>query len=66
MQRLEVECLQCGKHRKLARRPWRCTDESACPRCSYVGWAPADDLTERARRVLRDRTIEDRAHLRVA
>jgi len=47
-----VECLSCGKRRE--------DPGVECPRCAYVGWAPAEDLTERLRRRLRDRALVDR------
>jgi len=47
-----VECLNCGKRRE---KP-----ETECPRCAYVGWAPVEDLTERLRRRLRERSLTDR------
>jgi hypothetical protein len=52
-----VECLNCGEQRE---RP-----EHECPRCEYVGWAHAEDLTESLRKRLRDRPLSDR-RLRVA
>jgi len=36
-----------------------------CPRCGYVGWAPAGALSERERSILRDRPLE-RRRLRLA
>jgi hypothetical protein len=35
-----------------------------CPRCEYVGWAYANDLSERTRRLLRDLPLERRLRLR--
>jgi hypothetical protein len=52
-----VECLNCGKRREVP--------EHECPRCTYVGWAPVEDLSERLRRRLRERALTDR-RMRVA
>jgi hypothetical protein len=60
MERFEVECLRCGERHELARVEGRRVLEAACPRCSYVGWAPRGDLTEPVRRALRDRPVEAR------
>jgi hypothetical protein len=51
-----VECLNCGFLRLRA--------DVECPRCAYVGWALADDLTEQVRRTLRDNALERRSRLR--
>jgi len=55
----QVECLQCG-HRRAVRRdePRSALDE--CPRCLYVGWASSAELSERTRRLLRDRPVQRR------
>jgi hypothetical protein len=50
-----IECLRCGETRDVDGR-----DTGACPRCEYVGWALVADLTERLRRVLRERPPERR------
>jgi len=59
----QVECLQCG-HRRSVRKdePRSALDE--CPRCRYVGWASSAELSERTRRLLRDRPMQ-RRRLRV-
>jgi hypothetical protein len=59
----QVECLQCG-HRRAVRKdqPRSALDE--CPRCQYVGWASSAELSERTRRLLRDRPL-DRRRLRL-
>jgi hypothetical protein len=49
-----VECLSCGYQRVVAGEP----DE--CPRCRYLGWAAADDLSEQARGRLRDQPLTSR------
>jgi hypothetical protein len=54
MVRLTVECLRCGDTREAH------VDPGECPRCSYLGWAPSRDLTELARRALRERPVERR------
>jgi transposase len=50
-----VECLRCGETREISGR-----DTGECPRCEYVGWALVADLTEKLRRVLRERPPERR------
>jgi hypothetical protein len=47
-----VECLNCGKRRPLP--------EHECPRCSYVGWAPTEEMTETLRRRVRERVLTER------
>jgi Zn ribbon nucleic-acid-binding protein len=64
MESLVVECLRCGSHRQADGYPLRKANPE-CPRCGYVGWAPAGDLTERERRVLQARPLE-RRRLRIA
>jgi hypothetical protein len=64
MESLVVECLRCGTTRQAPPSPLR-NDQSDCPRCGYVGWAPVDALSERDRRALRDRPVE-RRRLRLA
>ena len=64
MESLVVECLRCGSHRQSEAAPLRKANPE-CPKCSYVGWAPVDDLTERERRALRLRPLE-RRRLRIA
>jgi ribosomal protein S27AE len=57
---LDVECLRCGERHRLARPRRRSIQRGECPRCGYVGWAPAADRTERPRRELRSRPVEVR------
>jgi hypothetical protein len=60
MERLrQVECLSCG-YRRAARAavPRSALDE--CPRCLYVGWASTAELSERTRRLLRERPVDRR------
>lgn len=52
-----VECLNCGKCRELP--------EAECPRCSYLGWAMAEELNETLRRQLRERVLPER-RIRIA
>jgi hypothetical protein len=52
-----VECLNCGKHREVP--------DDECPRCSYVGWAPIEDVDEALRRLLRERSVAGR-RIRIA
>jgi hypothetical protein len=50
-----VECLCCGEHRLQRPDPsHRVSGADSCPRCGYVGWAPAGDLSESTRRALRE------------
>jgi hypothetical protein len=60
MERFGVECLRCGEQHELARVDGRRLLEAACPRCTYVGWAPRGDLGEPERRALRNRPVEAR------
>ena len=62
-----VECLNCGETRLAPRDGLRRVHlGDCCPRCGYVGWAGADDLTESQRRALRERPLERRRLLLVA
>jgi len=65
---MQVECLNCGQTREFAPRPGHALDPCDCARCGYTGWAPAVELTEPVRRVLRERPPERRRRvaLRVA
>jgi hypothetical protein len=60
MAMLTVECLRCGQPWVTAHGSLRVIDSGECPRCGYVGWAPSRELTEPARRALRDRPLESR------
>ncbi len=53
-QKHAVECLRCGTFRTAERERTARLDPGECPGCGYVGWALAADLTEPARRTLRD------------
>ncbi len=64
MEWLVVECLRCGSSREADGSPLRQVNPE-CPRCGYVGWAPAGALTERERRIMRERPLE-RRRLRLA
>jgi hypothetical protein len=44
-----VVCLRCGKQRDDC--------DAECPRCGYVGWAPAARLDEHERRLLAFRRL---------
>jgi hypothetical protein len=59
----QVECLNCG-YRRAVRAADRRTALDECSRCHYVGWASSAELSERTRRLLRDRPVE-RRRLRV-
>ncbi len=58
-----VECLKCGHTRGFMPGP-RQQESGECPQCRYVGWAFSNELTEPARRVLRDLPLESRLRLR--
>ena len=60
METLSVECLRCGQVRQISERPGVNVDAGECDVCEYVGWAFAADLTEKIRRVLRERPPERR------
>ena len=55
-----VECLHCGEQRIYDTDGPHGHDAGECARCGYVGWAFADDLDERVRRLLRERPLERR------
>jgi hypothetical protein len=55
----QVECLNCG-HRRAARADRYRAALDECPRCNYVGWAASAELSERTRRRLRERPVEQR------
>jgi hypothetical protein len=65
MPSLRVECLRCGETRDLQLEEQRRLDAGECPRCTYVGWATCEDVTEGTRKALRDRPLE-RRRLRMA
>jgi hypothetical protein len=58
--KVRIECLSCGARRGVVGDA-RHLDPGECPRCTYVGWARVDDLTEVARRLIRERPIERRS-----
>ncbi|HWH06248.1 MAG TPA: hypothetical protein VNT23_07415 [Gaiellaceae bacterium] len=64
MEPLVVECLRCGHQRAFTPGPWRYQEAGTCPRCEYVGWAYAAELTERTRRLVRELPVERRLRLR--
>jgi hypothetical protein len=57
---LMVECLRCGDVRQVRARNGENVDAGECNRCEYVGWASVADLTEKLRRLLRERPPERR------
>jgi hypothetical protein len=59
VEKVRIECLSCGARRSAA-GDLAHFDPGDCHRCGYVGWARAEDLTELARRMLRDRPLERR------
>lgn len=60
-----IECLRCGETRELTSGARRHLDAGECPRCTYVGWATSEDVTEVTRQALRKRPLE-RRWLRIA
>jgi hypothetical protein len=60
MEMLAVECLRCGDVRQVPASADGHIHAGECERCEYVGWASAADLTEKLRRILRDRPPERR------
>jgi hypothetical protein len=60
METLTVECLRCGDTRQVPARVGEHLDAGACDRCEYVGWALVAELSEKLRRVLRERPPERR------
>ena len=63
VERVRIECLSCGARRNASGDVAH-LDAGECPRCGYVGWARMEDLTEVARRLIRERPLE-RRRLRV-
>jgi len=59
VERVRIECLSCGARRQAADEVEH-VDAGECPRCGYVGWARVEDLTEVARRLIRERPLERR------
>jgi hypothetical protein len=60
MDALTVECLRCGDIRQVATREGEHVHAGECKRCEYVGWASVADLSEKLRRMLRERPPERR------
>jgi hypothetical protein len=60
MEMLTVECLRCGDTREVSAPADAHVHAGECRRCEYVGWALVADLTEKLRRVLRERPPERR------
>ena len=52
----QVECLNCG-HRRAVREDKIRSALDECPKCRYVGWASSAELSERTRRLLRERPV---------
>jgi hypothetical protein len=50
-----VECLGCGGFRVVERARTERLDPGECAKCGYLGWALAADLSDPARRRLRER-----------
>lgn len=59
MEKLRIECLSCGARRTVADVGPH-LDPGECPRCEYVGWARVEDLSDVARRLMRERPLERR------
>jgi hypothetical protein len=60
MNSLMIECLRCGDVRQIPAREGEHVHAGECKRCEYVGWALVADLTEKLRRMLRERPPERR------
>ena len=60
MDPLTIECLRCGHVRQVHPRAGENVNAGECGRCEYVGWASVADLTEKLRRLLRERPPERR------
>jgi hypothetical protein len=60
MEMLTLECLRCGDTRDVPASADARVHAGECTRCEYVGWALVADLTEKLRRVLRERPPERR------
>jgi hypothetical protein len=60
MKRLLVECLNCGLQRLLTLPDGKVVASCECPRCGYLGWARAGELSEDMRRLLREHPLVDR------
>ena len=60
MERMQVECLGCGERRSIHRAEHRSLLGGECPRCGYLGWAPSEDLSERVRKLVRERPVQRR------
>jgi hypothetical protein len=60
VEKVRIECLSCGSRRTAAVET-RLLDPGECHRCGYVGWARVEDLTEIARRLIRERPLERRS-----
>jgi hypothetical protein len=60
MDTLMVECLRCGDVRHVPAREGEHVRAGECRRCDYVGWASVADVTEKLRRMLRERPPERR------
>jgi hypothetical protein len=55
----QVECLSCGYRRAMRADEGRSVADE-CPKCHYVGWASSAELSERTRRLLRERPVNRR------
>lgn len=44
-----VECLRCGSNRETAPLRGERLEPGECPRCGYLGWALAADLSDPVR-----------------
>jgi len=57
---LRIECLFCGGVRDATIESKGHVEAGECGRCGYLGWAASRDLSEPARRDLRERPPERR------
>ncbi|MEO8290995.1 MAG: hypothetical protein ABI649_08405 [Gaiellaceae bacterium] len=60
MEKHAVECLRCGTFRMAERDRSERLDPGECGKCGYLGWALVADISEPARRSLRERPPERR------
>jgi ribosomal protein S27AE len=60
VEKVRIECLSCGARRSVVGDAQH-LDPGECARCGYVGWARSEDLTDIARRLIRERPLERRS-----
>jgi hypothetical protein len=65
MNYVTVECLGCGGPRRVPVEEAGKGDAGECPRCSYLGWAPSEALSEAIRRRIREQPPETRGKIKL-